>query len=82
MCPPFLKKEGYDRRPSPWKLPRHQKDHDIKTLSAGKGGFKISSRGWNRYLQGVAKKLCATPLCRKKRFFAFLHNIANLRPLF
>ena len=49
--------------------------------------FRISSRGWQGYLkgvakisQGMAKKLRAIPLL--SAFFAFLYNITNLRQLF
>ena len=52
-----------------------------------RGGFRIFSRGWQRYLQGVAKisqgvakKLLAIPFL--SAFSAFLHNITNLGPLF
>ena len=50
-------------------------------------GFRISSRGWQRHLQevakisqGVAKKLRAIPFLLA--FFAVLQPFTNLRPLF
>ena len=50
-------------------------------IISNRGGFRISSRGWQRYLQGVAKKFFAAPLS-PQRFFCFhTHYITNLRPL-
>ena len=51
------------------------------------GRFQDFFQGWQRYLQGVAKisqgvaeKLRTIPFL--SAFFAFLHNITNLLPLF